>query len=160
MSTPKNQPANGADRARQTWMAVLAKAAASDLEDAYAALDDVPQFDWVRPPETGLVMVQGRAGGTGGTFNLGEMSVTRCALRIRSGETGIAYVRGRDKRRAELAALFDAMLQDPAQTARLQDTVVATLASHHARRREEESRKVAATRVDFFTLVRGEDAPA
>ena len=158
MSRPENQPENGTYRARQTWMAVLAKAAASDLEETYAGLDEVPRFDWVRPPETGLVMVQGRAGGTGGAFNLGEMSVTRCALRIRSGEMGIAYVRGRDKRRAELAALFDAMLQNPAQTARLQDTVVASLAGRHARRRAAESRKVAATRVDFFTMVRGEDA--
>ncbi len=159
MSRPENQPENGTYRERQAWMAVLAKAAAPDLEEAWAGLDVVPRFDWVRPPETGLVMVQGRAGGTGGAFNLGEMSVTRCTLRIQSGETGIAYVQGRDKRRAELAALFDAMLQNPAHTAHLQDTVVATLASHHARRREEESRKVAATRVDFFTLVRGEDAP-
>ncbi len=158
MSRPEDRPENGTNGERQAWMAVLAKAAVSDLEDAYAALDEVPPFDWVRPPETGLVMVQRRAGGTGGAFNLGEMSVTRCALRIRTGETGFAYVRGRDKRRAELAALFDAMLQNPAQTARLQDQVVATLAGRHARRREEESRKVAATKVDFFTLVRGEDA--
>ena len=139
-------------------MAVLAKAVAADLEEACAALEAVPPFDWVRPPGTGLVMVQGRAGGTGGAFNLGEMSVTRCALRIPTGEVGIAYVRGRDKRRAELAALFDAMLQNPAQTALVQDQVVAVLANRHAQRREEAGRKVAATRVDFFTLVRGEDA--
>ena len=151
------QTADDINGDRQRWMGVLARAALADLEQAYTALDDAPSFDWVRPPETGLVMVQGRAGGAGQAFNLGEMSVTRCALRIRTGETGIAYVQGRNKRRAELAALFDAMLQDPARSARLQADVIAKLADRYDQRRAEQSRKVKATKVDFFTMVRGED---
>ncbi len=152
------QTADDINGDRQRWMGVLARAALADLEQAYTALDDAPSFDWVRPPETGLVMVQGCAGGAGQAFNLGEMSVTRCALRIRTGETGIAYVQGRNKRRAELAALFDAMLQDPARSARLQADVIAKLADRYDQRRAEQSRKVKATKVDFFTMVRGEDA--
>ncbi len=151
------QTADDINGDRQRWMGVLARAALADLEQAYTALDDAPSFDWVRPPETGLVMVQGRAGGAGQAFNLGEMSVTRCALRIRTGETGIAYVQGRNKRRAELAALFDAMLQDPARSARLQADVIAKLADRYDQRRAEQSRKVKATGVDFFTMVRGKD---
>ncbi len=141
-------------------MGVLAKAALTDLEDAFAALNDTPSFDWVRPPETGLVMVQGRAGGTGQPFNVGEATVTRCTLRTDSGETGVGYVQGRSKRHAELAALFDALLQSPKLSARLQTDVVERLAGLHERRRAAASRKVKATQVDFFTMVRGEDPKA
>ena len=138
-------------------MGVLAKAALADLEEAFATLDEVPSFDWVRPPETGLVMIQGRAGGTGQPFNLGETTVTRCALRTQSGETGVGYVQGRNKRHAELAALFDALLQNPKQAVGLQADIVERLAALHQKRRAAASRKVKATQVDFFTMVRGED---
>ena len=157
MSRLESATAGDADNDRQAWMAVLAKALPADLEEAHGALETAPVFDWVRPPETGLVMVRGRAGGTGDAFNLGEMTVTRCALRIASGETGVAYVQGRSKRRAELAALFDAMLQNPAHTKSLRVAVIDKLADRHARQRAAESRKVKATQVDFFTMVRGED---
>ncbi len=67
----------------------------------------------MRGPEGGLVMVRGRAGGGGAPFNLGEMTVTRCTVRLGSGLVGHAYVAGREPRRAELAALVDALMQDP-----------------------------------------------
>ncbi len=93
-------------------MGVLARAARDELEAAWETLEPRPAYDRLRPPETGMVMTRGRAGGTGRRFNLGEMTVTRCALRLDSGEMGIAYVAGRDRRHAELAALFDALMQD------------------------------------------------
>ena len=157
MSRASNSDGDEANADRQRWMGVLAKAACDDLEDAYATIGSVPTFTWIRPPESGLVMVQGRAGGTGAAFNLGEVTVTRCALLLASGETGVAYVQGRDKRHAELAAIFDAMLQDPARHTRLQEDVIDTLSARRDRKRTETGRKVAATRVDFFTMVRGED---
>ena len=58
-------------------------------------------------------MVRGRAGGGGAPFNLGEMTATRCTVRTDGGFVGHAYVAGRDERLAELAALVDALLQDP-----------------------------------------------
>src|SRR5580704_11781109 len=99
--------------ARQHWMAVLARAPADAIEAGLTQDGHLPAWTRVRGPETGLVMVRGRAGGSGSPFNLGEMTVTRCTVRIGSGATGHAYVAGRDERQAELAAVADALLQDP-----------------------------------------------
>src|SRR5512139_1000175 len=99
---------------RRRWMAVLACASADDIAALLADLPPLPAPERLRAPETGLVMVRGRAGGDGAPFNLGEMTVTRCAVRL-SDAIGHAYVAGRDKRQAELAALLDAALQDPAR---------------------------------------------
>jgi alpha-D-ribose 1-methylphosphonate 5-triphosphate synthase subunit PhnG len=109
-----------------------------------------------------MVMVRARTGGTGGQFNLGQMTVTRCALRLAggaagSGGVGLGYVQGRSKRHAELAAVFDALLQDDARRAALERAVVAPLEAAQAGRRCDRSRKANATKVNFFTLVRGEN---
>ncbi|HSK38625.1 MAG TPA: phosphonate C-P lyase system protein PhnG [Arenibaculum sp.] len=142
---------------RRRWMGVLARGRRDELEAAWAGLGDPPPFEWLRRPETGLVMVRGRAGGDGAPFNLGEMTVTRCAVRLIGGGAGIAYIRGRDARKAELAALFDAMLQQAAHRAGIEAAVVEPLARAQAERASEASRRAAATKVDFFTMVRGDN---
>ena len=101
-------------------------------------------------------MVRGRAGGTGNPFNLGEMTVTRCALRLPGGPVGQAYVQGRDTRHAELAARLDALLQTD-EAPRLLSQVIEPLQALEAARRRERSRKAASSKVEFFTMVRGED---
>lgn len=142
---------------RPAWMATLAKAAPADLERAWAALDPPPAFTRLRPAETGLVMVRGRISGSGRPFNLGEMTMTRAAIRLDDGPTGFGHVMGRNTRHAELAALFDALLQDPARHDGLIARVIAPLAAHTTAERQRKAAEVAATKVDFFTLVRGED---
>ena len=146
-----------AEAARRRWMSVLAKAQLDELERAWADLPDKPAYDWLRRPEVGMVMVRARTGGSGGQFNLGQMTVTRCALRLATGEAGVGYVQGRSKRHAELAAVFDALLQDAARRPQLEDSIVAPLEAAHLARRAERSRKANATKVNFFTLVRGEN---
>jgi alpha-D-ribose 1-methylphosphonate 5-triphosphate synthase subunit PhnG len=106
-----------------------------------------------------MTMVRGRAGGSGQAFNLGEMTVTRCALRLDGDILGVAYVRGRDHRHCELAALFDAMLQDPERRDEIKREVIRPLARTRDERRREVERKTAATRVDFFTMATGREAP-
>ncbi|WP_244406933.1 phosphonate C-P lyase system protein PhnG [Roseomonas fluvialis] len=133
---------------RRAWMAVLARAPADEIA---ALLPALPAHDRLRAPETGLVMVRGRAGGDGTAFNLGEMTVTRCAVRL-GDAVGHAYVAGRDKRQAELAAVVDAALQDPARHAALLRDVIAPLAARQQAARDAEARKAAATRVEFFTM--------
>jgi len=139
-------------------MGTLARARPAELEAACAVLGPLPAWTWLRRPETGLVMVRGRAGGSGEQFNLGEMTVTRCALALESGTTGISYVQGRDVRHAELAALMDAMLQDPQQQESVLELVVEPLARARRERADVASRKAAATQVEFYTLARGDDA--
>lgn len=143
--------------ARQRWMGVLARAEDGALEAAWAGLADRPEYRLLRPPETGLVMVRGRAGGTGRPFNMGEMSATRCAVQLEGGEVGIAYVAGRSARHAELAAAFDALLQQPARRQELDEAVVAPLEVAQRARREESRANAARSRVEFFAMVRERD---
>ena len=142
---------------RQRWMATLAKARPAELEAAWTGLADRPGYRVLRNAEPGMVMVRGRAGGTGARFNLGEIVVTRSAVQLDSGTTGHAYVAGHNARHAELAALFDALLQEAGRTVYLETAVIAPLAAAQAERHRIAAVKAAATKVDFFTVVRGED---
>jgi alpha-D-ribose 1-methylphosphonate 5-triphosphate synthase subunit PhnG len=146
---------------RQAWLAVLAKASLAELEAAWDGLDDKPAFRRLRPGETGLVMLRGRVGGTGQPFNVGEMTMTRAAIQLLDAagavsHAGFGYVAGRSVRRAELVALFDAMLQDPARYDVVSGTVVAPLAAQQQAAKAALGAKVMASKVDFFTMVRGE----
>lgn len=144
---------------RRRWMGVLARATEDELAAAWKAVTDKPGFRWLRRPETGMVMASGRIGGTGQPFNLGEVSVVRCALEIDGGSIGVCYAHGRDHRHAEHAALLDALLQDAARRPNLERDVIGPLEQLQRRRREAKAREAGATRVEFFTMVRGEDDP-
>jgi alpha-D-ribose 1-methylphosphonate 5-triphosphate synthase subunit PhnG len=141
---------------RRAAMATLADARTEEIAARVGALGP-PDYVELRPVETGLVMLQGRIGGDGAPFNFGEATVTRATVRIASGEIGFSYVLGRDRNKARLAALCDALWQNEATREALEREVLAPirmrLETERARRREE----IAASRVDFFTLVRGED---
>ncbi len=142
-------------QARKGWMSLLARAPAALLAERLAAFGDAPAHVWLRPPEIGSVMLRGRAGATGAPFNLGEMTVTRCALRLESGEVGHAVVQGRDCLKAERAALVDALMQTERADA-LRAAVLAPLA--HALEAQSAARaaNAAATKVAFLTLARGD----
>jgi alpha-D-ribose 1-methylphosphonate 5-triphosphate synthase subunit PhnG len=133
-------------------MGVLARAGGDEIRARLASLPPLPPHARLRGPETGLVMLRGRAGGDGAAFNLSEMTVTRCAVSLPGGTVGHAYVAGRDQQKAELAAVLDAALQDPGRQADLLDAVIAPLADAEADARAAEARKAAATRVQFFTM--------
>ena len=140
---------------RQRWMAVLARASAAELAPFESALRDCT-YQLIRPAEIGMTLVRGRMGGTGAPFNLGEMSVTRCVVRLADGRTGYSYRAGRDKCQVELAALADAHLQGPQQSRWLNE-LIEPLAAAQARRAAQKAAETATTRVEFFTLLRGED---
>ena len=138
--------------ARQRWMAVLARASAAEIAAGLERAGPPPPHRRLRGPEAGLVMVRGRTGGGGDAFNLGEMTVTRCTVRTECGRVGHAYVAGRDIGQAELAALADALLQDPARETQLLRELVQPLAEAQQERAGIIARKAAATQVQFFTL--------
>ena len=156
-----NDPDRGAQRERQAWMSILAKADSQALADKIGLLQNLPPYSVIRPAESGSVMVRGRAGGMGSPFNLGEMSVTRCVVQLSGTDDvaviGHAYVAGRDKQHAERAALLDALLQTERWGAAVKDTVITPLASAAAEAQRDRRGKVAATKVNFFTMVRGEN---
>lgn len=141
---------------RKAWMSTLAKAPAEMLSRLWADFGETPEFEFLRTPEVGGAMVRGRMGGTGAAFNLGELTVTRCSLQLGSGEVGHAYVQGRDKAKARIAALVDALMQGP-QADVVRATILTPLADHLQAKRALRASKAAATKVEFFTMVRGED---
>lgn len=145
---------------RQRWMATLACAPESALDQLWRNVESKPAYGLLRKPEAGLVMVRARAGATGEQFNLGEMTVTRCSVRVTgaSGKalSGTAYVAGRSLRKAQIAAIVDAMLQDPARHDAIHAAVIAPLEHARAAAQQRAQAQAAATRVEFFTMVRGE----
>jgi len=140
---------------RQFWLGVLARAPLALLEEKWADIEPKPDYRFLRQPEIGLAMARGRIGGTGKAFNLGEVSMTRCVVALTNGRTGFAYVKGRSKRHAELAASFDALLQDEIMRPVVMQSVIDPLYKQWLAERSARAREVATTKVDFFTMVRG-----
>ncbi len=139
---------------RQAWMGLLAKAGQGQAAQLLDAVVTRPAFTWLRAPELGSVMVRGRASGTGAPFNLGEMTVTRCALRLECGSVGHAYIQGRNKADAEAAAITDALMQTDQANA-VRQHVLTPLEQTRSSAKARRAAKAAATKVDFFTLVGG-----
>jgi alpha-D-ribose 1-methylphosphonate 5-triphosphate synthase subunit PhnG len=151
-----NEAINTPNALRRRWLGVLSRAPRPALEAALTRQGDLASLVHVRPSEAGMVMLRGRVGGTGDAFNLGEASVTRCALRLGASPLGVGYTLGRDRRKAELIAIFDALLQDETRQGELQRELIEPLAGQQALQRAAASRSAAASKVEFFTFVRGE----
>lgn len=158
MSTiPSDNGQGSAPAERQRVMALVAEASAAELAAAVAALGS-PAYRELRPVETGLVMLRGRIGGDGAPFNFGEATVTRAAVRLEDGATGFAYVLGRDADKARYGAVLDAAMV-AGRAGAVESAFCAPVAARLAAERALAAERTAATRVDFFTLVRGEDQP-
>lgn len=142
---------------RQEWMGALALADGARLQEAWESLAAAPEYRVIRGPETGLIMVRARAGNSGRRFNLGEMTVTRCSVGLSDGTMGHAWIAGIRPEQARLAAIFDALLQIPGRTDELYDTLVRPLQKSRQERLARRAGEVRASKVDFFTLVRGKD---
>ncbi|NTS31605.1 phosphonate C-P lyase system protein PhnG [Phyllobacterium sp. BT25] len=146
-----------ADAGRKAAMALLAQATADEMTRFWSVWTDKPEVETLRGPETGLVMVRGRIGGSGAPFNLGEATVTRATVRLGSGAVGHAYALGRQGEKVRLAAVFDALWQDDAKRDVVEKTVLAPIAQRLDEELRTKRAETAATKVDFFTMVRGED---
>src|SRR3982751_585440 len=140
---------------RKEVMAVLAHSDAADISGHLDAIG-LPPHENLRDPENGLVMVRGRIGGDGAPFNLGEATVSRAAVRLASGEVGFGYTLGRNSEKARLIALCDALVQSRDFCASVERDVIAPLREQLMIRRKQAAAETAATKVDFYTMVRGE----
>ena len=136
-------------------MAVLADTPAGEIEAQLSAVT-VPPLSDLRLPENGLVMLRGRIGGDGAPFNLGEATVSRAAVRLASGEVGFGYALGRDGEKARLIALCDALAQSRDFETAVERDVIAPLREQLMVKRKQAAAETAATKVDFYTMVRGE----
>lgn len=152
MTNPDN------NSARQTALSVLATAEWADLDSHWQKLHFNPACSMLRGPETGLVALRGRIGGDGDVFNFGEATATRASVQVEGGLVGHATVLGRDGKKAKLIAIIDALGQSENYAYRITKEIIKPLQELQRQRDKEDMEKTAATTVDFFTLVRGEDA--
>jgi alpha-D-ribose 1-methylphosphonate 5-triphosphate synthase subunit PhnG len=156
MMTTRSDNSEGDRQAqRKAAMAVLAQVSGAEIAGRLESFALPPHED-LREAENGLVMVRGRIGGDGAPFNLGEATVSRAAVRLASGEVGFGYVLGRDREKASLIALCDALVQSDTFAGEVESKVIAPLRAAVLARRNERAAATAATRVDFYTMVRGE----
>ena len=142
---------------RQRLMAACAKATRAEIEASLAEFSSLPAAVNLRKPETGLVMLRGRIGGDGAPFNVGEATVSRATVALDTGEIGHGYQFGRDVEKARLAAIVDALAQKPDAVGILVDALLQPVERRVAGEQDRKARQTAATRVNFFTMVRGED---
>ncbi|MCW8282344.1 MULTISPECIES: phosphonate C-P lyase system protein PhnG [Agrobacterium] len=142
---------------RKRAAALLARATVQELETAWNRQGENPKTETVRGPETGLVMVKGRIGGGGAPFNLGETTVTRATIKLASGTVGHAHVLGTGRKKAWYAAVFDALWQESPTRDFIETELLSPLETRLTAEKERTMKETAATRVDFFTMVRGED---
>jgi alpha-D-ribose 1-methylphosphonate 5-triphosphate synthase subunit PhnG len=140
---------------RKAAMAVLAHSEPAEIERRLETIA-LPAHEYLREPENGLVMVRGRVGGDGAPFNLGEATVSRAAVRLSTGEIGFGYTLGRDGEKARMIALCDALVQSEQFAELVETEVIAPLRAAMSTKQNQRAAEAAATRVDFYTLVRGE----
>lgn len=141
---------------RKSRMSLIAKAPTHELLQLWADNPHTPEFEYLRAPEQGAVMVQGRAGATGAAFNMGEVTVTRCALRLSDGRVGHGYVQGRSKEKSTIAAKIDALMQG-SEALKIEAEIIVPLRASMDAARKSKVEKAEATKVAFFTMARGED---
>ena len=154
MSAHKHQTTHQTER--QNWMGVLSRATAASVASLLDSLGTAPAYEVIKRPETGTLMLEGRAGGAGRRFNTGEATMTRCVVRLADGTMGFSYALGRDRKKAEHAAILDAVLQTESAHRSGLLVMIDRLAKEQQAQRDIVSRKAAATKVNFFTLVRGD----
>ncbi|KGD78518.1 alpha-D-ribose 1-methylphosphonate 5-triphosphate synthase subunit PhnG [Pantoea agglomerans] len=142
---------------RQRWLSVLAHSSAALLETHWQALNLQPAYTLIRPAEIGLTRLQARMGATGKRFVMGDATVTRAVVQLSDGTLGYSYLLGRDKAHAERCALLDALLQQPETRQLLEEKIITPLAAWRDEQRQLRAREIASSKVDFFTLVRGDN---
>ncbi|OEF28979.1 phosphonate C-P lyase system protein PhnG [Vibrio rumoiensis] len=142
---------------RQQWMSTLATADFDQLTTLWQAQHYTPDYQLIRAPEIGLAQVQARMGGTGNRFNVADITVTRCVVKLASGDLGYSYLSGRNKPHAQLAAVIDGLMQSETYQQELMLSIIKPLQMSREKKHTQRQQQVASSKVDFFTLVRGDD---
>lgn len=141
---------------RADWLRVMARSGADELDRIAAPVLADYRFETLRAPEIGLTMVRARIGNRGDRFNLGEATLTRCAVRLRTGDgrvtVGVGHVLGRDEAQALRIAQLDALLQRDELRGLLLRELIEPLRLARQERDREERARTEASRVRFFAL--------
>lgn len=141
---------------RQKNLSVLAKAPFSNMLEYWKGISVDATFNFLKKPEVGMAMVRAQAGGGGENFNMGEMTITRCVVRLDSAEIGYGIVVGRSKQKSELVALIDACWQKKSLKEIIEDKIIKPLYHIQVCKEKNISDNTESSKVNFFTMVRGE----
>ena len=141
---------------RQRWMSALAQAPIDVLEFVWREMEGTVSYRFLEEPAVSTVTVRVRGVGAGWGLSLGEMRVSRCSVQLPQGTIGHGYVAGRDLRHAELAAVFDALLQDPLRRPVLETRLIAPMLRAAGSSVAGSDTSAAATRAQLFTVTCGE----
>jgi alpha-D-ribose 1-methylphosphonate 5-triphosphate synthase subunit PhnG len=151
--TARFSTADALQHARQAWLGVLVRVPAD------AMIEAAEQFDFdvetLKSPEIGMLMTDARIHATGSGFHLGEVTLTRCVLKDTLGHLGYGQILGRNTKQALAIARFDLALQRQ-DTAPRAEELLAGWREEIAALDAMQDERVEATRVDFFTMVRGD----
>lgn len=150
---PHRSPAK---RERAAIMGLLARSTPQELSAPLAAHWPGLEVRVFRAAETGLVMLRGRMGGDGAPFNTGEATMSRAVIELATGERGYGQLLGRNKAHAHDAAIVEALSQREADAEKVEALILAPIARRLADEKQRQRSETAATKVDFFTLVRAE----
>ncbi|WP_342068275.1 phosphonate C-P lyase system protein PhnG [Cohaesibacter gelatinilyticus] len=142
---------------RQARLAILARAGAKQMLALWKPLGLDPCCEMVRGPETGLLALRGRMGGGGAPFNFGEATVTRATVRLEDGTLGHSVMLGRNAAKAQLAAVIDALAEQPEFSNLVEEKIVLPLQEQLSQQDDVAQAEAEATKVSFFTMVRGDD---
>lgn len=145
-----------AERGRAAIMGLLARSTPEELSAPLAAYWPTVTARVFRAPETGLVMLRGRICGDGAPFNFGEATVSRAVVELDTGERGYGQLLGRNRRHARDAAVVEALAQRAQDAEKVEALILEPIARRIAEEARRQRAETAATKVDFFTLVRAE----
>lgn len=148
---------NDINTLRQRAMGVMAKSELKAISDCWQTLNITLDYDTIKPAQVGMAMVRAQAGTEGLVYNQGEMTVTRCVLQEKATQVmGVGYTQGRSKQKATLMAEVDLALQNASHQNDVIEKLVEPLEQAHQRAVAQQNKATDATKVDFFTMVRGE----
>jgi alpha-D-ribose 1-methylphosphonate 5-triphosphate synthase subunit PhnG len=141
---------------RQRWMSALAQAPIDVLEFVWHEIEGTVSYRFIEKPAVSTVTVRVRGVGAGWGLALGEMRVSRCSVQLPQGTIGHGYVAGRDLRHAELAAVFDALLQDPSRRPFLETRLIGPMLRAAGSSVTAGAAPESAARAQLFTVTCGE----
>lgn len=121
------------------------------------SLQLAPEYELIRTPETGLVQPV-PAWAVSATASLPATPPLPAQRYARLTVPSVySWILGRDRPHAERCAAIDALLQSPRHFHTLMETLITPLEALRSARIEARRAEVNASRVDFFTTVRGDN---
>ncbi|PKY11157.1 phosphonate C-P lyase system protein PhnG [Acidithiobacillus marinus] len=137
---------------RALWMQELAQSSLKTLQALAATVSSWPDYQVLEGPAIGTILIHGPIAGNGGTFPVGDCTITRCRVQDSHGHEGFSWILGQQPEIALWAARWDALLQNPEQLAVHWDTSIRQLRQERRQREQDTVSTMQKTQVRFFSM--------